>query len=147
MASDLVVRNRELAEQMGADSSFDPSGDDLSCYCAAKGYFDVSFEASGAIPAVQKNIEMTRPRGTMVLVGMPGGMVELPLTRFLVKEICLVGSFRFTDEYITAVRWLENGTVDPRPLLTRVMPYTEIVEALELAADKTKALKVQLSFG
>ncbi len=147
VASDLVVRNRELAEQMGADSSFDPSGDDLSCYCAAKGYFDVSFEASGAIPAVQKNIEMTRPRGTMVLVGMPGGMVELPLTRFLVKEICLVGSFRFTDEYITAVRWLENGTVDPRPLLTRVMPYTEIVEALELAADKTKALKVQLSFG
>lgn len=146
VASDLVEKNRELAVTMGADSAFNPAADDLSHFCASKGYFDVSFEASGAIPAIQKNIEMTRARGTMVQVGMRPGMVDIPLTKFLAKEIYFVGAFRFTDEYATAVRWLEQGAVDPRPLLTKVYPYTNIVEALEMAADKTKALKVQLSF-
>jgi L-idonate 5-dehydrogenase len=146
VATDLVAKNRQLALRMGADAAFDPAADDLSGYCSGKGYFHVSFEASGAIPAIQKNIEMTRARGTMVQVGMRPGMVDIPLTKFLAKEIRLVGAFRFTDEYTTAVRWLEKGIVDPRPLLTRVFPYAEIEQALELAADKNRALKVQLSF-
>lgn len=146
IASDLVAENRDMAETMGADRSFDPVADDLSEFCVGKGYFDVTFEASGAIPAIQKNIDMTRARGTIVQVGMRPGMVEIPLTRFLAKEVNFVGAFRFTDEYQTAVRWLEQGRVDPRPLLTTVMPYQDIVAALELASDKSQAMKVQLSF-
>lgn len=146
VASDLVEKNRELALQMGADTVFSPDSDDLFPYRAGKGYFDVTFEASGAIPAIQMNIEMTKSRGTMVQVGMRPGMVDIPLTKFLVKEIYFVGAFRFTDEYTTAVRWLEKGAVDPRPLLTKVFPYAEIEEAIKFASDKTKALKVQLSF-
>ncbi len=146
VASDPVGKNRELAITMGADGVFDPTTADLSRYTAGKGYFDVSFEASGAISAIQMNIDLTRARGTMVQVGMRPGMVEIPLTKFLAKEVVLVGAFRFTDEYTTAVRWLEKGRVNPRPLLSGVFPYAELEDALKFAADKSRALKVQLLF-
>ncbi len=146
VATDLVDKSRELALVMGADVACNPATDDMSAYKAGKGYFDASFEASGAIPAIQGNIDLTKAGGTMVQVGMRPGMVDIPLTKFLAKEVKLVGSFRFTDEYATAVRWLEKGLIDPRPLLTKVYDYKEIVAAIELAGDKSKAIKVQLTF-
>ena len=146
VATDLAEQCRELALTMGADAVYNPAADDMSQFKAGKGYFDASFEASGAIPAIQANIDMTRAGGVMVQVGMRPGMVDIPLTKFLAKEVKFVGAFRFTAEYATAVRWLEKGLVNPRPLLTKVFPYAEVVEALEFASDKNKAVKVQLSF-
>ena len=146
VATDLVDKSRELALQMGADAAYNPASDDMSQFKAGKGYFDASFEASGAIPAIQGNIELTKAGGIMVQVGMRPGMVDIPLTKFLAKEVRLVGAFRFTNEYATAVSWLEKGLVDPRPLLTRIFDYKDIVEAIELASDKSKAIKVQVAF-
>lgn len=146
VATDLFWRNRELAIVMGADRSLDPATDGFESFKAGKGYFDVSFEASGATPAIQGNIELTRAGGTMVQVGMHPGLVDIPLTRLLAKEIHFTGAFRFIDEFTTAVNWLEKGMIDPRPLLTSVFRYTDIIEAIELASDKSRAFKVQLSF-
>ena len=39
-----------------------------------------------------------------------------------------------------------QGRIDPSPLLTDVMPVREAVKAFEHAADRSKAMKVQLSF-
>ena len=146
VATDLVDKSRELALQMGADAAYNPASDDMSQFKADKGYFDASFEASGAIPAIQGNIELTKAGGIMVQVGMRPGMVAIPLTKFLAKEIRLVGAFRFTNEYATAVSWLEKGLVDPRPLLTKTFYYKDIVDAIEMASDKSKAIKVQVYF-
>lgn len=146
VATDLVLKNRTLALSMGADAVFNPTDNNLGHFTERKGYFDVTFEASGAINAIQSNIEFVKAGGTMVQVGMRPGMVDIPLTRFLAKEIYFTGAFRFNDEFTTAVQWLEKGLVNPRPLLTSVFDYQDIVEAINLASDKTQALKVQLSF-
>ncbi|PIE69293.1 MAG: L-idonate 5-dehydrogenase [Deltaproteobacteria bacterium] len=146
IVTDLVDKNRRLALVMGADSTRDPMEDNLAPFTEKKGYFDVSFEASGAIPAIQSNINFVQSGGTMVQIGMGPGMVDIPLTTFLAKEIRFTGAFRFNEEFTTAVRWLEKGLIDPRPLLTEVYDYNDIEEAINLAADKSRALKVQLSF-
>jgi L-idonate 5-dehydrogenase len=146
VATDLVERNRQLAIVMGATRVIDPIKDDLNPLRSGKGHFDVSFEASGAIPAIQGNIDLTRAGGVMVQVGMNPGMVDFPLTRMLAKEIRFVGAFRFINEFTTSVQWLEKGLVDPRPLLTSVFHFRDVVQAIELAGDKSQALKIQLSF-
>lgn len=64
----------------------------------------------------------------------------------IAKEINWVGSFRFTEEFNTAVEWLANKTVDPMPLLSAEFPHESLVEALDYAMDKSKASKVQLVF-
>jgi len=146
VGSDLTERCRTIAVAMGADSTYSPTEDTPEKYSEGKGYFDVCFEASGAVPAFHSCIDLTRAAGSLVMVGMRPGMVDFPLTKCLAKEINIRGSFRFTSEFETSVRWLEKGKVDPLPLLTKVFPYTQIIDALNLADDKTLAMKVQLSF-
>jgi L-idonate 5-dehydrogenase len=146
IGSDLTERCRTIAVEMGADSTYSPTDTEQEKYLEGKGYFDVCFEASGAVPAFHSCIDMTKAAGNLVLVGMRPGMVDFPLTKCLAKEINLRGSFRFTTEFETSVRWLEKGKVNPLPLLTKIFPYTQIIDALLLAEDKTLAMKVQLSF-
>ncbi|WED26752.1 alcohol dehydrogenase catalytic domain-containing protein [Vibrio sp. DW001] len=146
VATDLSERCREIATVIGASSVYDAGDEALNQYSENKGYFDVSFEASGAIPAIHHCIDVTKAYGNFVQVGMRPGMVEIPLTKILAKEIKFSGSFRFTSEFVTAVEWLEKGLIDPLPLLTKTFDYKEIIGAIELANDKNKAMKVQISF-
>lgn len=147
MATDMSPRCRDLALQMGASRAVDPSDEAaIAPWTENGGYFDVCFEASGAPAAIASTAGFTRPKGTVVQVGMGHNTVEIPLGLLLVKEIKLVGSFRFVDEFITSVRWLESGRVDPLPLLSAEFAQTSVVEALELAGDKSRAAKVQLVF-
>jgi len=57
-----------------------------------------------------------------------------------------VGSFRFTHEFYTAVKWLESGDINPLPLLSHTFAFTQAEEALKMASDKTQSIKVQLNF-
>ncbi|WP_251268299.1 zinc-binding dehydrogenase, partial [Enterobacter hormaechei] len=83
-----------------------------------RGFFDIVFEASGAPAAIASTVDFTRPTGTIVQVGMGVSPITWPVSAMLVKEINLVGSFRFIDEFTIAVRWLEDGRINPRPLIS-----------------------------
>jgi L-idonate 5-dehydrogenase len=107
--------------------------------------FDVVFEASGNPAALRQAIGLLRPRGVLVLIGL-GPESPLPLVSLVTKEVDVRGTFRFDQEFATAVAALAGGRIDPMPLLTQTMPIADAVEAFELAADRTRALKVQLSF-
>ncbi|WP_192458943.1 L-idonate 5-dehydrogenase [Musicola keenii] len=147
VASDLSPRCRELALQMGATAVIDPQDDAvIAAYQQHKGYFDVVFEASGAPAAIASTVGFTRPCGTIVQVGMGTSPVSWPVSAMLVKEINWVGSFRFIDEFTTAVKWLEDGRVDPRPLISGEYPPADIEQALITAADKNVSAKVLIRF-
>jgi L-idonate 5-dehydrogenase len=147
MATDISERCRELAQQMGATLTADPRVTDITAgWTENGGAFDVCFEASGAASAVASAVNFTRPGGIIVQLGMGSAEVNYPIGPLLVKEVQLRGSFRFTGEFTTAVRWLESGKINPLPLLTAEIAMTEAVSALDLAADKERAAKVQLVF-
>jgi len=57
-----------------------------------------------------------------------------------------VGSFRFTEEFATAVEWLAHKVIDPMPLLSAEYPQDQFTTALDFALDKSQASKVQLVF-
>nr|WP_225741597.1 zinc-binding dehydrogenase [Rouxiella badensis] len=117
-----------------------------SSWSADGGLFDVCFEASGAAAAIASVVSYTRPAGIIVQLGMGTAEVNYPIGPLLVKEIQLRGSFRFIDEFTTAVRWLESGKINPLPLLSAEFSMEDAVTALETASDKESAAKVQLTF-
>ena len=82
---------------------------------------------------------------TIVQVGL-GRDAPLPLNTIVAKEITLRGSFRFGPEFAVAAAAIGSGRIDPAPLLTEVLPMISAVQAFELAADRTRAMKVQLAF-
>jgi L-idonate 5-dehydrogenase len=61
------------------------------------------------------------------------------------KEINLRGTFRFHEEFAWAVEILAARSIDVRPLLTEVVPLADAARAFELAADRSRAMKVQVA--
>lgn len=146
VCADVSERSLEMATAMGATRTIHAADGDFAPYLADKGYFDVSFEASGHPSSLTRCLEVTRAKGTLVQVGMGGDVPGFPIMMLIAKEINLVGSFRFTTEFNTAVEWLGNGTVNPLPLFSGAYDYQNIDAALQFAGDKSKAAKVQLTF-
>ena len=147
VATDMSERCRALALEMGASQVADPTDQHtMSQWQANSGYFDVCFEASGSPAAIASTVSFTRPKGRIVQLGMGAASVDFPLGSLLVKEIELAGSFRFINEFESAVRWLESGRINPLPLLSAEFAQQDVVKALEMASDKSQAAKVQLTF-
>lgn len=147
VASDLSERCRNVAKKMGADAVVDPlSQEGIAKYYTNRGYFDVTLEASGAEMAIESSILATRPGGVVVQIGMGKSPISFPIAQMLVKEISLKGSFRFIDEFKTAVKWLEKGLIDPRPVISATYQYNDIEDALVIASDKNVSSKILVTF-
>lgn len=146
ICSDISERSLSLAQQMGATGVIHAANGDFTPYLADKGFFDVAFEASGHPSSLQRCLDVVCAKGTLVQVGMGGTIPHFPLMTLIAKEINLVGSFRFTHEFNTAVNWLARGVVNPLPLFSGEYDLQDIDAALQFAGDKTRAAKVQLTF-
>ena len=147
VAVDLAAAPLECALRMGADRVINiaEETDALSANARDKGYFDVVFEASGAEKALRSALECLRPRGVVVAIGL-GGECNLPMTMIVAKELELRGSFRHYKEFEQAALFLDKGLIDVRPVLSESIPFENASEAFQLASDRAKAGKVQLSF-
>jgi L-idonate 5-dehydrogenase len=144
---DLTDQALEFATRIGADRTVNVSGgpDALAQFTADKGYFDICIEASGSEKALHSALTVVRPRGRIVQLGL-GGDMSMPMNMVVAKEIQLVGSFRFHEEFSEAVKLIRSGDVDVKPLISATLPLADAVEAFELANDRSRAMKVQLSF-
>lgn len=70
VVTDPSERCRTLALAVGASKALDAAQGDFSEYQAEKGFFDVTFDASGHPSSIRRCLEVTRARGTLVQVGM-----------------------------------------------------------------------------
>ncbi len=151
-ASEIVVTDLQdatlaVAQEMGATEAVNvaSNAEKLEPHLAGKGTFDVTFECSAAAPAMRTALAATKPRGTIVQLGVTGDMA-LPLNVLVGKEIVLRGTHRFHAEYAQAVRLIDTGAIDVRPIITASYPLERALEAFEIAGDRTRAVKVQLAF-
>lgn len=148
VATDLSDNALEFAKKSGADRVINvrETHDALTQYTTGKGYFDVMFEASGANIALTNGIPTMRPRGIVMQLGM-GGDMTVPMQQITVKELDLRGCFRFHEEFATAVALMQKGMIDVKHLITHTKSLDNAVEAFEIANDRDRAIKVQISFG
>ena len=147
VATDVAPFTLRKALAVGADEAINVAEDPqaLARFSADKGHFDVLLEASGNAQALRGAFDALRPRGIIVQVGL-GGEMTLPVNTIVAKEFDLRGAFRFHEEFATAVALLNQGLVDVKPLISATMPYRDANRAFALAADRSQAMKVLLSF-
>lgn len=147
VVTDLQDATLAVARDMGATATVnvatDPEG--LAPWMADKGHFDVTFECSAAAPAIRQAIAATRPMGTIVQVGMTGD-VTLPLNLLVGKEIALAGTFRFHAAFAEAVALINARALPLGRMVTGTWPMEQADEAMAAAADRSRSVKVQLSF-
>ena len=147
VATDLSDAPSALLLQLGADRFINVARETgaLAAYGTDKGTFDVVLEASGSDKALVAALDVVRPQGIIVQVGL-GGTATLPLNTLVAKEIELRGTFRFHEEFALGVELLAKRLIDVRPLISATLPFTEAQEAFELASDRARSMKVQLAF-
>lgn len=147
VATDLSEFTLAKAREAGADITVNmaenPHG--LDGFLADKGTFDVLYECSGAAPALAAGIAAMRPGGRIIQLGL-GGDMSLPMMAITAKELSLMGSFRFHEEFFTAVSLMQKGLIDVTPFITQTFPLEAAVQAFETAGDRTQAVKTQISF-
>jgi L-idonate 5-dehydrogenase len=147
VVTDLHEATLTVAGRLGATSLINVCKDSgpLAEYAKQKGFFDVAFECSAAATALKTAIATTRPQGTIVQVGVTGDM-PVPTNMLVSKEIALIGTHRFHAEYAEAVGLIDSGAIDVTPIISSTLPVEESVQAFNQAADRSQAVKVQLSF-
>jgi L-idonate 5-dehydrogenase len=142
----LAVARTHMGATHAVNVAKDPQG--LATYEAGGGHFDVAFEASGSPVALAMLFQVIRRGGRLVQVGMlPPGTTPLPINVLQSREIELVGAFRNNEEFRLAVELIVAGRVDVTPILSGTWPLAKAAEALELAGDRSKVVKLHLSIG
>ena len=119
VVTDITDQTLSHARKAGADRTINTAreADAMAGFSADKGYFDIHLECSGAPAALASDM-------------------TLPVQAITVKELSLKGSFRFHEEFATAVRLMQGGLIDVKPLITHTMPIEQAQAAFYLASDR-----------
>ena len=135
LGADLVVAPNELTRAVRRATGSFLIGDDLS------GGADVVIDAVGSAASIDEAIGTARPRGRVVLVGMPG-RVSVDLTALWHRETELVGAYTYGTEHLadgTSRRTFELATdlaarADLGRLVTATYPLDRFTDAIAHAA-------------
>jgi threonine dehydrogenase-like Zn-dependent dehydrogenase len=106
---------------------------------------DIAIEAAGAHVAVQQAFDWVRPGGRVVLYGISGAPTpNIPSDLIVTKDLTVVtgiGSPLLWDEVI---RFASAGKINLLSLVTHRFPLEDFENALSVAADSERAVKVML---
>lgn len=138
---------RSFALEHGADLAVDPSLPDAGARLEedAPGGFDVGFEASGSLQALRLALEACARGATIVQIGNLPPEGALPANLVVSKELALLGSFRYVNVFEKVLDLIEGGRISVSHLVTHVFPLQDFPSAMETAARKGGAIKVQVS--
>ena len=146
VVSEYAPGRREMALQMGATGVIDPASEDVAAAFArqAGGAPDVIFECVGIPGMIQKCLDLTRPFGRIVLVGVC--MEEDKLVPIF--GTFKAASLRFVLGYDKrnfqiVLDLLSAGRIDPRPMITSEIGLAElpaVFETLRKPRDQVKVL-------
>ncbi len=151
-ATDVNPFRLSLARRMGADAVFNPrevpGGDIISALVQANGHLgiDIILEMSGAPSAITAAFQAVRNGGTVVLFGIPAKKVELDIAENMIFKnltVLAINGRKIFDTWYKTQWLLANKVVDVRPLITRIVRFEQIDEAMELLAAG-KACKIVL---
>ena len=94
---------------------------------------------------MRQAFDLVRPGGTIVQIGTLGTEdIPRPANQLMVREIQLLGSFRYGNVFDEAIRLAASNRVNVRPLISQVFPLRQVTEAILCAAAKDQVLKVQM---
>ncbi|MGA8295901.1 MAG: zinc-binding dehydrogenase [Acidimicrobiales bacterium] len=97
LGADVVVKPSELGRSVRRVTGSLALSSDAGAIERLAGGADVVYDCVGTAPSISQALEVVRPGGRVVLVGMPG-MVRVDLAPLWQREISLVGTYAYGTE-------------------------------------------------
>ncbi|XP_039254985.2 sorbitol dehydrogenase-like [Styela clava] len=121
-----------------ADDILEILGSDLGAHS--------SLECSGADSSLATGIHVTRPGGSVILVGRGSLSPSIPIVLAATKEVDIKGVFRYANNYPQSISLVSSGAIDVSKLITHRFTLQESEKAFEVAADsRQRAIKVMIN--
>ncbi|KAJ6084922.1 hypothetical protein N7499_004551 [Penicillium canescens] len=94
--------------------------------------FDVAIEATGAESCIQTAIHSLKVGGSFVQTGLGNRNVNFPISTVSENEITVKGCYRYgAGDFKMALELAKSRKVELKPLITKVVPFENVVEAWE----------------
>lgn len=145
----VVSRSRRrfaLAAELGAETTHatvdGPLAEAARLFSDREGV-DLVVETAGTPEAVTHALELVRPGGRVVLIGLPHEPTPVSFFSVVRREVTITGSMIYQDEFPEALSLVESGVVRTGPLITHRFSLDRIAEAFAAHTDPA-SIKVAL---
>jgi (R,R)-butanediol dehydrogenase/meso-butanediol dehydrogenase/diacetyl reductase len=139
-------KRRNLAASMGADKTFNPR--DVADVPAAfadllGGPPDVVFDAAGVAPTLQQAIDIVRPGGSVMMVGVAFDNAPIRPSTWVTKRVTVRAAFAYSRaDYEATIALMQRGTINPAPMISSVVGASETADAFERLLSPNEEVKV-----
>ncbi len=143
IAVDTDANKAKLAEDFGADLFINPLTEEIEKIVSnetnGRGV-DLAMEVVGNTQAINTAIQNTRKGGSVTLIGNLSAKAEVPLQQIVTRQIRLQGSCAICGEYEEVLSMMQRGTIDVKPMLSKVAPLSEGADWFRRLYEKEKGL-------
>ncbi len=148
---DIMQKRLEKALELGAEAVINSAEEDVSVrsreLTAGEG-FDLAIETAGMEITASQCIQVVRKGSAIVLVGYgKSGMMNLPMSLALDKEVTFKTVFRYRHLYPTAIEAVASGKVNLTGIVTHQFDFEHVQEAMDhCVKDKSNIVKAVIKF-
>ena len=138
----------DLALKFGVDAVINPRDADNpvgeQIKAITDGGADVVIECAGSAPALQQSIDMARPGGEVILVGVNERETPIIPSTLMFGEISLRGSLAWDHkDFRIAVDFIASGQVDVKPLISDTIALNDIqTQGFERLKEDKSMIKI-----
>ena len=141
-----TARRFALARDLGAEATHTVEDGPLDARARAfsgREGVDCVIETAGAAEAVNHALALVRPGGRIILTGLPHESTPVEFFSVVRREVTILGSMIYQDEFAEAMRLVADGTVRTRPLVSHRFALDTIGDAFVTHAQPD-SIKVAL---
>jgi len=142
----------QIAYELGADDTINvEQGDPVSKAREISGGgfragLDYVFEASGNPVSVSQAVDMVKPGGKVILIGIHPAPAEFATTQLVRSSKSIIGAYGYDrDIWVRALHLLSTGKVKADPMITHRFPLEDAIKGFELAVKREAAKVIFLS--
>jgi 2-desacetyl-2-hydroxyethyl bacteriochlorophyllide A dehydrogenase len=133
IVSEPVALRRDYAVKCGADHVVDPTKEDLNGFVMQKTRIGVDYAIDVVGSQVWEGVRAVRKGGSVLLFGFNSkAKPTVEQHQITNREVSVLGTWLANDSFPKAVKILESGVLNLRPLITHTLPLDKTREAIEI---------------
>lgn len=148
--TDLVDERLQIARECGAFWAGNPAKADVVAEVGSKEplLLDVVFECCGKQEAIDQAVEMLKPGGKLMVIGIPEfDRWSFPVDKMRHKEICVQNVRRQNHTLTETLKLMETGEINVGKMATHRFPFSQTKEAFDLVTGyRDGVMKAMVDF-
>jgi len=135
--TDRIDARLNIAARMGASWTGNPDSEDIvsEILCREPGQLDAVFECCGRQEAADQAVQLLKPGGTLMIIGIPSfGRWSFDVDLLRRKEISIRNVRRQNEAVDATLEMIADGRLKPDPMQTHNFSFDRAVEAFDMVA-------------